>query len=59
LVGAFIEIEKVVNSESEVKEAKKKINEFCTKLGLSEKDRQKVSVGFLLKEAYQKQGKYK
>jgi len=59
LVGAFIEIEKVVNSESEVEEAKKKINKFSSELGLSERDRQKVSVGFLLKEAYQKQKKHK
>jgi len=59
LVGTFLEIEKIVNSESEVKNAKKKINEFSAKLGFSEKDRQKISVGFLLKDAYLKKDKHK
>jgi len=59
LVGTFIEIEKIANSALEVQAAKKKINEFSKKLGFSEKDRQKVSVGFLLKEAYLKKDKHK
>jgi len=58
LVGTFIEIEKIVNSESEVKNAKKKIDEFSAKLGFTEKDRQKVSVGFLLKDAVQRKKKH-
>ena len=58
LVGTFIEIEKIVNSESEVKSAKKKIDEFSAKLGFTEKDRQKVSVGFLLKDAAQRKKKH-
>ncbi|MEM0154568.1 MAG: class IV adenylate cyclase [Methanothrix sp.] len=58
LVGNFIEIEKLVNSDSKVEEAKKRIEKFASELGLFEKDRQKVAVGFLLKEEYLKRGKH-
>ena len=54
LIGSFIEIEKIVNAESEVEEAKKRIDKFALELGLFEKDRQKIAAGFLLKEEYLK-----
>ena len=57
LVGNFIEIEKIVSKKSEVEEVKKRINKFASELGLFEKDRQKVAVGFLLKEKYLKHDK--
>ena len=58
LVGNFIEIEKIVNKSEEVEEAKNMIDKFVLELGLSEKDRQTVAVGFLLKEEYLKREKY-
>ena len=58
LVGNFIEIEKIVNKSEEVEEAKNRIDKFVLELGLSEKDRQTVSVGFLLKEEYLKREKH-
>ena len=58
LVGNFIEIEKIVNKSEEVEEAKNRIGKFALKLGLSEKDRQTVAVGFLLKEEYMKREKH-
>ena len=58
LVGNFIEIEKIVNKSEEVEEAKNRIGKFALKLGLSENDRQTVSVGFLLKEEYLKREKH-
>ena len=58
LVGNFIEIEKIVNKDAEVEEAKKRIGQFALELGLSEKDRQTVSVGFMLKEEYLKREKH-
>ena len=58
LVGNFIEIEKIVNKSAEVDEAKNRIGEFALELGLSEKDRQTVAVGFLLKEECLKREKH-